>query len=83
MELTLSSIFVIIIAITAIHFLIKFIISPVTKIISGILIILLIIYVLENYFSISIANYIPYGQWLNFDTWINWLKSFIFSKFVV
>jgi len=83
MDLTLSSIIVIIVVIAAIYLLIKFVINPIAKIITGILIVLLIIYVLKNYFSIDVASYITYGEWLNFDTWLNWIKSFLYSKFMV
>jgi DNA integrity scanning protein DisA with diadenylate cyclase activity len=67
------------VVVVVIYLLIKYIINPIVKIISGILTILLIIYILQKFFNINIIQFIPqeYAQYLNFDTWANYIKNFV------
>jgi hypothetical protein len=85
MELTFSSILTIIIVIVAIYLAIKFIINPVAKIITGILIVLAVVYILKNFFSINVFELIPFGNYLDVGHWMqileNMLLNFIQSLF--
>jgi len=79
MEITFSTIITIVVVAAVIYFLVKYIINPIVKIISGILTILLIIYILQKFFGINVLQYIPseYGRYLNFDTWVGFIKNWI------
>jgi len=85
MELTFSSILTIIIVVVAIYLAIKFIINPIAKIITGILIVLAVVYILKNFFSINVFELIPFGNYLDISHWLsvfqNMLLNFIQSLF--
>ena len=86
----------IIVAIIAAYFLLKFIVSPVIKIIFGIIIIIFLIYLFQRFFSFNIDKVLtPFGISLNLTQWnsiFNWIlepinyyldqaKNFLFSIF--
>lgn len=68
-----GSIITIIAVLVLIYLIIKFIISPIIKIITGIIVILIALYVLNKFFSISFNAILgPLSNYLNLDGWINW-----------
>jgi len=76
MEITLSSILTIIILGAIIYFLVKFIIHPIAKIITGILVVFAVVYILKNFFGINITQ-LPYGECLDCDVWLKMLGNII------
>lgn len=75
MDITLSEIVTIIVVAVVIYILIKYIINPIFKIISGVLLVLLILYILDHFFGTNIMGQIPYGNLLDFDAWTAFIKS--------
>jgi hypothetical protein len=73
------SIIEIAVAVVAVFFIIKFIVSPVIKIIVGIILILVFAYVLQKYFGFNIDKALaPMGISLNLNSWgpaFNWISS--------
>ncbi len=66
--MTTSSIILIIIAIVVIYLFIKFIVSPLVKIIFGIVIILAIIYILQNFLNIDLSQFLgPLSPYLDLN----------------
>lgn len=67
----ISAIITIVIAVAAVYFVIKFIISPLLKLIAGIVILLVAIYILQRYFNLNINQYLgPFSGFLNVDAWV-------------
>src|SRR3989344_5616219 len=61
-----ASLITVAVAIIIIYFLAKFIVGPLVKIITGIIIILLAIYILKQFFGIDIGNFLgPLGGYLD------------------
>lgn len=75
MDITLSEIITIVVVALVIYILIKYIINPIFKIISGILLVLLILYILDHFFGTNIMGQIPYGRLLDFDAWTAFIKN--------
>ena len=73
----LTSLIVIAVAIIAIYFFIKLIISPLLKAVAGIIIFLVTIYLLQRFFGFDLSNVLsPFGISLNLGKWnlgINWI----------
>ncbi len=68
--MTLISLLPIVIIIVVIYFFVKLIVSPLIRIITGIIIFLIIIFVLQNFFNIDFTKIFgPLGKYLNFETW--------------
>lgn len=63
-----NSIITIIIILALTYVVIKFIVSPLIKIVTGIVILLLVVYVLQNYFGFSFNQYLgPFSKYINID----------------
>lgn len=69
----------IIVAAFVIFLFIKFVVSPVIKVILGVIIFLFLIYLLQRFFGIGLDKILaPFGISLNLDRWssaINWIFS--------
>ena len=65
------------VAVLVVYFLIKFIVSPILKIVVGIISILVIVFLLQRFFGFNIDNVLaPLGINLNLNSWIskfNWI----------
>jgi len=75
----LTSLIEIVVAIGVIYFLIKFILSPVIRIILGIIIFLVVIYLLQKFLGFNFDKILaPFGVSLNLNKWglnLNWIIS--------
>jgi len=73
----ITSFITIIIAVAIIYLLIKFIVSPAVKVISGIIIFLIIISLLQRFFGFNFSQILaPFGISLNLNNWglnLNWI----------
>jgi hypothetical protein len=69
----------IVIAVVAIYLFVRFIVSPVIRIVLGVVIFLFLIYILQKFFGFNIDNALaPFGISLNLNKWItglNWVFS--------
>lgn len=75
-----GSIITIIAVLVIIYLLIKFIISPLIKIITGIVVILIALYILNRFFSFSFNQIIgPFSNYINIDGWIKVVGGFVES----
>lgn len=75
----INSIIAVIVVVAIIYILVKFIVSPVIKIITGVVILLLIIYILQNFFNFNFEQLGPYGKYLDVRLWVNNFGSWIGS----
>lgn len=58
------------IIIVVIYFFVKFIVNPLIRVIAGIIIFLVIIFVLQNFFNVNVNQILgPFGKYLDFNTW--------------
>jgi hypothetical protein len=75
----LTSIIIVVIVIAVVYLFIKFIVSPLMKLIAGVLIFVVLIYVLQRFFNLNL-NQLPFGESLNFNKWIssfNWITNLL------
>ena len=75
----ITSLIEIVIAIAVIYIIVKFIVSPVIKIVGGIIFILILIYLLQRFFGFSLDQMLaPFGISLNLNKWalnLGWLLA--------
>jgi len=78
-----ASIITIIIAIVVIYCIIRFVVSPLIRLIAGIIVFLIVIYILQNYFNFSFNQFLgPFSKYIDIDKIINsfnWIISPIAS----
>lgn len=67
----INSVIALIVVLAVVYVLVKFIVSPAIKIITGIVILLLIIYILQNFFDFNFEQLGPYGKYLDVRLWVN------------
>jgi hypothetical protein len=68
-----GSIITIIAVLALIYIIIKFIISPIIKIITGVVVILIALYVLNKFFNVNFNAVLgPLSTYINLDGWISW-----------
>lgn len=71
-----NSIIILVVVIAVIYFLVKFIISPLLKIITGIFIFLVASYVLQKYFNYNFNQILgPLSPYIDLNKWIGVLNS--------
>jgi hypothetical protein len=71
----ITSLILIVVIVVAIYLFIKFVVSPVVKIILGIIIFLILIYLLQRFFGFNLDQILtPFGISLNLSKWnFNWI----------
>jgi len=68
--MNLMSLLPIVIGVVVIYFFVKLIVSPLVKIIAGIIIFLVVIFVLQNFFNVNFNQMLgPFGKYLDFNAW--------------
>jgi len=82
MELSLTSLLLIGVVIFVAFYVIKFIVSPLIKLVAGILVFILAIFVLQRFFQVDLSFITDFfNQYFNFSDWIsnliNTIKSFL------
>lgn len=67
----IASIIPIVIIIVAIYILVKFIFSPILKILTGVIILFAVIYILQHFFNIDIQKALgPLAPYFNIEKWV-------------
>jgi len=67
-----SSAVTIIVAVVVVYLIFKFIVSPLIKLIAGIVIFLIAIYILQTYFNFSFNQYLgPFSKYIDIDKTID------------
>ena len=79
----LQSIIVIVVAIVIVYFFVKLVVSPLVKVVLGIITFLIALYVLQHFFNLNLNNALgPLSSYLNLNKWgvnLNWILAQVFS----
>lgn len=78
MNIDVGAVITTLIFLAAVYFIIKFIVSPIIKLISGIVVLLIVIYVCQQFFNVSFNQYLgPLAKYIDIDQWSNNLGQLI------